>query len=65
QRCLALLGEPTSYYTNGAISGAFAIYDAQGNEVLGWRSLSDAPFDNGLIAFDTQRVVMLWAEDAP
>lgn len=64
-RVLALLGPQARYFTNGAVSGDFAIYDIQGNEVVGWRSLSDAPLDHGLFAIDDQRVVVLWAEDAP
>ncbi len=64
-RVLALLGPRARYFTNGAVSGDFAIYDVHGNEVVGWRSLSEAPFDHGIIALDEQRVVVLWAEDAP
>jgi hypothetical protein len=33
--------------------------------VLGWRSISVAPFDNGVIGLAADRVGMLWAEDAP
>lgn len=64
-RFLGRLAPEARYYTNGAISGEFAVYDAQGNAVLGWRSLSSAPFDNGVVALDQQRVALLWAEDAP
>ncbi|PDW03242.1 hypothetical protein [Candidatus Viridilinea mediisalina] len=64
-RFLGRFAQNARYYTNGAISGEFAVYDAQGNEVLGWRSLSSAPFDNGVVALDQQRVALLWAEDAP
>lgn len=64
-RVLALVGPQARYFTNGAVSGEFAIYDMHGNEVIGWRSLSDAPFDHGLFALDDRRVIVLWAEDAP
>jgi hypothetical protein len=64
-RFLARFPTGARYYTNGAISGDFAVYDSQGNEVLGWRSLSAAPFDNGVIALGGGRIAMLWAEDAP
>jgi hypothetical protein len=33
--------------------------------VLGWRSISAAPYDNGVIALAGDRVGLLWAEDAP
>ncbi|NTU83131.1 MAG: hypothetical protein HGA45_27800 [Chloroflexales bacterium] len=62
---LALFAEGSRYFTNGAVSGDFAIYDRHGAEVLGWRSLSEAPFDNGVIALGGERVGLLWAEDAP
>ncbi len=65
ERVLALVGPQARYFTNGAISGDFAIYDVRGQEVVGWRSLSDAPFDHGLFALNERRVVVLWAEDAP
>lgn len=64
-RFLALLPERSRYFTNGAISGDFAVYDLAGGEVLGWRSLSEAPFDNGVVAVGGERVLLLWAEDAP
>ncbi|WP_298819670.1 hypothetical protein [Chloroflexus sp.] len=64
-RVLGLLGTRARYFTNGAVSGDFAIYNIHGEEVVGWRSLSEAPFDHGIIALDEQRVVVLWAEDAP
>ncbi|WP_322510884.1 hypothetical protein [Chloroflexus sp.] len=64
-RVLALLGARARYFTNGAVSGDFAVYDVQGNEVIGWRSLSEAPFDHGLFALDDRLVIVLWAEDAP
>jgi hypothetical protein len=64
-RFLALFPAGARHYTNGAISGDFAVYDNQGGEVLGWRSLSAAPFDNGVIALGGGRVAILWAEDAP
>lgn len=64
-RFLALWPSGTRYFTNGAISGEFAVYDMQGEEVLGWRSLSEAPFDNGVAATGGGRVALLWAEDAP
>jgi hypothetical protein len=64
-RFLALVAPPARYFTNGALSGDFAVYDLQGEEVLGWRSLSEAPYDNGVIALGADRVAMLWAEDAP
>ncbi len=64
-RFLALFPKGARYYTNGAISGDFAVYDLQGAELLGWRSLSAAPFDNGIVALGSERIAMLWAEDAP
>jgi hypothetical protein len=64
-RFLALVPSPARYFTNGALSGDFAVYDLQGGEVLGWRSLSEAPYDNGIIAIGAERAAMLWAEDAP
>ncbi len=64
-RFLALFPPGARYFTNGAISGEVALYDRQGEVVLGWRSLSEAPFDNGLIAVGGPRVGLLWAEDAP
>jgi hypothetical protein len=64
-RFLALVAAPARYFTNGALSGDFAVYDLQGEEVLGWRSLSEAPYDNGVIALGADRVALLWAEDAP
>jgi len=64
-RFLALFAEGAHYFTNGAVSGEFAIYDSDGGDVLGWRSLSAAPYDNGVIALGAARVALLWAEDAP
>lgn len=64
-RFLALFPQGARYFTNGAVSGDFAIYDSGGQEVLGWRSISAAPLDNGLIALGGERIAMLWAEDAP
>jgi len=64
-RFLGLFAPGARYFTNGACSGPFAIYDSAGGEVLGWRSISAAPFDNGVIALSPERVGMLWAEDAP
>lgn len=64
-RFFALLPERTRFFTNGALSGNFAIYDLAGGEVLGWRSLSEAPFDNGIVAVGADRALILWAEDAP
>ncbi|NNJ09795.1 hypothetical protein EKD04_005600 [Chloroflexales bacterium ZM16-3] len=64
-RFLALFAQGARYFTNGACSGPFAIYDIAGGEVLGWRSISAAPFDNGVIVLSSERVGMLWAEDAP
>lgn len=64
-RFLDLFPKGARYYTNGAISGDFAVYDLQGAELLGWRSLSAAPFDNGIVALGSGRIAMLWAEDAP
>ncbi|MEI7772675.1 MAG: hypothetical protein WCI67_21975 [Chloroflexales bacterium] len=64
-RFLALFPQGARYFTNGACSGPFAIYDIAGEEVLGWRSISAAPFDNGVIGLAAERVGMLWAEDAP
>lgn len=64
-RFLALLPERARFFTNGALSGDFAIYDLAGAEVLGWRSISAAPFDNGVVAVGGERALLLWAEDAP
>lgn len=64
-RFIALLPERSRYFTNGALSGDFAIYDLAGGEVLGWRSISEAPFDNGVIGVGGDRAALLWAEDAP
>lgn len=64
-RFLALLPQGSRYFTNGALSGDFAIYDLGGAEVLGWRSISEAPFDNGVIGVGGDRALLLWAEDAP
>lgn len=64
-RFVALLPERSRYFTNGAVSGASAIYDLGGAEVLGWRSISAAPFDNGVIGVGAGRAAILWAEDAP
>lgn len=64
-RFLALFPEGARYFTNGVVSGEFAIYDRAGAEVLGWRSISAAPFDNGVVALGGDRVGLLWAEDAP
>jgi hypothetical protein len=64
-RLLAFFPEGARYFTNGALSGEFAIYDSAGGEVLGWRSLSEAPYDNGVIALGGDRAALLWAEDAP
>lgn len=64
-RFLELFPAGARYFTNGALSGEFAVYDLEGAEVLGWRSISDAPLDNGVAAVSAERVAMLWAEDAP
>jgi hypothetical protein len=64
-RFLALFPQGARYFTNGACSGPFAVYDIAGEEVLGWRSISAAPFDNGVIGLSADRVGMIWAEDAP
>lgn len=64
-RFIALFPDGSRYFTNGAVSGDFAIYDRDGAEVLGWRSLSQAPLDNGVAAIGGGRVGLLWAEDAP
>jgi hypothetical protein len=64
-RFLALFTQGARYFTNGACSGPFAVYDIAGEEVLGWRSISAAPFDNGVIGLSAERVGMIWAEDAP
>lgn len=64
-RFLELFGPGARYFTNGAVSGDFAIYDSAGAEVLGWRSLSEAPLDNGVAAVGAARAGLLWAEDAP
>ncbi|HMQ33104.1 MAG TPA: hypothetical protein PKD53_20400 [Chloroflexaceae bacterium] len=65
ERFLALFPAGARFFTNGAVSGDFAIYDRAGDEVLGWRSLSEAPLDNGVAAIGGGRVGLLWAEDAP
>ncbi len=62
---LDFFSAPARYFTNGACSGPYAVYDLAGAEVVGWRSLSAAPFDNGVIVLNAERVGMLWAEDAP
>lgn len=64
-RFLALFTEGSRFFTNGVVSGEFAIYDSAGAEVLGWRSISAAPYDNGVIALGGDRIALLWAEDAP
>jgi|APCry1669189070_1035195.scaffolds.fasta_scaffold00162_1 hypothetical protein len=64
-RFLAFFQAGARYFTNGACSGPYAIYTTSGEEVLGWRSISAAPFDNGVIGLSADRVGMLWAEDAP
>jgi hypothetical protein len=65
RRVLDLVPGDARYFTNGAISGDFALYDVNGREVLGWRSISAAPLDNGLAIVGGERIVFLWAEDAP
>ncbi|MCS6881127.1 MAG: hypothetical protein RMK84_03535 [Oscillochloridaceae bacterium] len=62
RRVLDLVPGRARYFTNGAISGDFALYDINGQEVLGWRSISAAMFDNGLIIVGDERIVFLWAE---
>jgi hypothetical protein len=64
-RFLELFPAGARYFTNGAVSGETAIYDCDGNDVLGWRSLSDAELDNGVIGLSADRVGMIWAEDSP
>lgn len=64
-RFLALFPAGARYFTNGAVSGETAIYDIDGNEVVGWRSLSEAELDNGVMALTDDMVGMLWAEDSP
>jgi hypothetical protein len=64
-RFLAFFQAGARYFTNGACSGPYAIYTIAGEEVLGWRSISAAPFDNGVIGLSAERVGMIWAEDAP
>jgi hypothetical protein len=64
-RFLAFFPSETRYYTNGAVSGETAIYDLDGNEVLGWRSISEAELDNGVIALAADRIGIIWAEDSP
>lgn len=64
-RFLALFPSGARYFTNGAVSGELAVYDLSGEPVLGWRSLCEAPFDNGVAIVAPGRVGMLWAEDAP
>jgi hypothetical protein len=65
QRLLAAYPSGGRFFTNGAVSGAVALYDKDGNEVVGWRSLSEAPLDHGLIAIGPTRALIVWAEDAP
>lgn len=62
---LDLVPHGARYFTNGAISGDFALYEVNGQEVLGWRSISAAPLDNGLVSVGDKRIVFLWAEDSP
>lgn len=64
-RFLGLFGQGARYFTNGALSGPFAVYNSAGEEVLGWRSISAAPLDNGVAVLSAERVGMIWAEDAP
>lgn len=64
-RLVELFPANARYFTNGAISGEVAVYDLAGAAVLGWRSLSAAPLDNGIAIFSPTRVGLLWAEDAP
>ncbi len=64
-RFLALFPAGARYFTNGAVSGETAIYDVDGNEIVGWRSLSEAELDNGVIGLSADRVGMIWAEDSP
>ncbi|MFV9503096.1 MAG: hypothetical protein AB4911_00880 [Oscillochloridaceae bacterium umkhey_bin13] len=64
-RFLALFPSGARYFTNGAVSGELAVYDLAGEPVLGWRSLSAAPFDNGVAVVAPGRVGLLWAQDAP
>lgn len=62
-RFLALFAPGTRYFTNGTCSGEAAIYTLEGTQVLGWRSISTAPFDNGIIAMSSDRIGIVWAED--
>ncbi|NJN17216.1 MAG: hypothetical protein HC822_13535 [Oscillochloris sp.] len=64
-RFLEFFPAGTRYFTNGACSGEFAVYDLAGEAVLGWRSISEAPLDNGVVAVNETVVGIVWAEDAP
>lgn len=63
ERFLNLFDSDSHYYTNGVCSGEASIFTLEGEQVLGWRSISALPFDNGLIVVSSQRIGMIWAED--
>lgn len=60
---LDLFDPGSRFFTNGTCSGETAVYTTTGEEVLGWRSMSESTFDNGIIAANPQRVGIVWAED--
>lgn len=62
-RFLDLFAAGSRYFTNGTCSGEVAIYTLTGDQVLGWRSISTATFDNGVIVVNGQRIGIIWAED--
>lgn len=63
ERFLDLFASGSRYFTNGTCSGETTIYTSTGEEVLGWRPISTATFDNGIIAVNPRRIGMVWAED--
>ncbi len=63
ERFLEFFPPGTRYFTNGTCSGEAAIYTLDGRQVLGWRPISSATFDNGVIAVSPDRIGIVWAED--
>lgn len=63
ERFLEFFAPGTRYFTNGTCSGEAVIYTLEGQQVLGWRPISSATFDNGVIAVSSDRIGIVWAED--
>ncbi|MFP4438772.1 MAG: hypothetical protein ACLFVO_16140 [Chloroflexaceae bacterium] len=63
ERFLEFFAPGTRYFTNGTCSGEAVIYTLAGQQVLGWRPISSATFDNGVIAVSSDRIGIVWAED--